>query len=611
MIPLNENQMTASRHGDGPMMVLAGPGSGKTTVIIHRVYHLINELHIEPGRIMVITFTKSATEEMRRRFINLAGAVGSRVMFSTFHALFYKIIRYHYRLSPQNILTDKERQDALKKILHSFSLETDTEFMQSVINEIARVKNDLINLEFYNSSLLSSEDFKNVYTAYENYKYERGSLDFDDMLARCYEVLTKYPATLKMWKDKYPYILVDEFQDINHAQYKCISMLAGSKQNLFIVGDDDQSIYRFRGARPEFLLRFPSDFPKTAKTVLNTNYRSTEQIIGLCNNVICRNSQRYSKVTSGIGRKGNPPRLIKAEDVNSEADAVALRIKSLLRKYPPEEIAVVYRTNIQSRAIVDAFLNSHIPYKIKDEIPSIYEHWIAKDIYSYLRLTYDRKIDDYYLRIINKPSRYISNAAIASARRFGGNLLNNLYNQKQLKVWQISRLEDLSRSLHEMSKLKPSEAIKYLRHNVGYNTYLKEYADYRKMDPVGLYEALDELQEAAKPFDGNEDFINHIDRALEEALTQKSVRKAEDNHDRVLLSTMHSAKGLEFGAVFVVGAVEGSIPYEKSKTDAEIEEERRLFYVAITRAKTELYISVVKKRYEQAVKPTRFLEGIF
>ncbi|MDR2649922.1 MAG: ATP-dependent helicase, partial [Clostridiales bacterium] len=281
----------------------------------------------------------------------------------------------------------------------------------------------------------------------------------------------------------------------------------------------------------------------------------------------------------------------------------------------PENAAVIYRVNIQARALTDIFMNLNIPYQVRDEAPSIYEHWISKDIYAYLRLSYDSGADECFRRIINKPKRYISNAALTAAKREkdGKGIIANLYVQKQLQVWQLTRIEELLRGLKDIRNRAPSDAIKYIRGVVGYNEYLSEYGQYRKLNPSGLAEVLDELQEAAKPFQKNEEFTAHMERAATAAKNQKTgiIKERRDEHKPcVLLSTMHSAKGLEFDSVFIAGAVEGYIPHEKSKTTPEVEEERRLFYVGLTRAKRYLCISVIKKRHELDVKPTRFLAGI-
>jgi hypothetical protein len=318
---------------------------------------------------------------------------------------------------------------------------------------------------------------------------------------------------------------------------------------------------------------------------------------------------RYSKVMAGTGRAGKAPFFALCDDVNAEAQFAARHIKKLIdRHYQPDEIAVIYRVNRQARAITDAFMNNHIPYRIKDVFPSVYEHWIALDIYAYLRLSYDITSDECLKRIINKPGRYISNALTAAAMKGRGGLLKNLMLQGQLQTWQLTRLEKLSKDIAMLARIRPLQAIKYLRADVGYDGYINKTSEYRHISPVGLFETLDELEEAAKNFDTAREFAEHMQNAIAEAREQK--RKPVNDRPSVLLSTMHSAKGLEFDTVVVVGATEGVIPHEKSKTEQEIEEERRLFYVGLTRAKNHLVITSVKNRHETEATATRFLRGV-
>lgn len=608
-ITLNPGQLEASRHFDGSMMVLAGPGSGKTTVITHRIMNLIKLYNVNPSEILVITFTKAATEEMRKRFLTLCDD-GGRVSFSTFHSLFYRILKERRGYGLDDILKDDERRAAIKNILYGCGLGCEDDFLQAVSNEISLIKNELIDVRYYNSINLGSSDFLKVYDMYKQYKKQERKIDFDDMLTGCYHLLRKDAHVLDSCRNRYRYILIDEFQDINNAQYQCVKLLAEPLYNLFIVGDDDQSIYRFRGAKPEFLLRFPNDYPDVKKVLLDINYRSTDQIISLCNKIIASNKIRYNKKITGSGKSGRSPVLIKSADVGAEAQSISTTIKSLERNgHSLGEIAVIYRTNIQARAFIDAFMNNNLTYQVRDEMPGIYEHWIAKDVCSYMRLSGDRADDESLKRIINKPTRYISKAALLSAKKAGDSLLNYLYSGRVLQIWQLQRIEELMFYLNSLKKRNAHDAVKYIRQAVGYDDYIKSYSDYRKMKPSGLYEVLDELQEAAKSYDSIEDYLQHVEAVVTENKS-KRVNRTNTEPKGITLTTMHSAKGLEFETVFITGAVEGIIPHEKSRTEAEIEEERRLLYVGMTRAKANLYISIINERYEQEVKPSRFLQNI-
>jgi len=289
MPTLNKNQLFAATHDGGPMMVLAGPGSGKTTVIIHRIGHLVANKLAKPEEILVITFTKAAAEEMRVRYFDLSG--GELAAISTFHSLFYRVVAKRYGYTVDNVLQEGERAAALKNILLSSGLSPDDDFTREISSELSLIKNEMLDIKFYNSCAAGADDFKNVYGAYEAYKKKNKKIDFDDMTAECLSLFENEKPLLKSWRVKFKYVLIDEFQDINKAQYECIKLLVRGG-NIFVVGDDDQSIYRFRGARPEFILNFENDYPGVKKVYLDVNYRSTDKIINLCNNIIARNGAR-------------------------------------------------------------------------------------------------------------------------------------------------------------------------------------------------------------------------------------------------------------------------------------------------------------------------------
>ena len=606
-LDLNISQRRAAQHTCGPMMALAGPGSGKTTVITCRALHLIRRERVSPGRILIITYSKASSEEMRIRFEALTGRPEERgAVFCTFHALCYRIIRQHGGCDTEQLLREAERRAAVKKILAADGFAVEDEFLSNVLNELSLVKNELYDLKYYQSAVLGAEVFKSLYTAYEAYKREINSLDFDDMLKRCYELLTAQPGMLVQWQKRYDYIMIDEFQDINRVQYECVKMLSALHQNLFIVGDDDQSIYRFRGARPEFLLNFPKDFPGTERIVLETNYRSTDQIIGFSNHLIAENTVRYSKQSAGTAQTGDTPKIFTTDDPNQEAVFIAGRIRELQKKGRDlNGIAVIYRVNIQSRALMDAFLQSNLPYRVKDEISVIYEHWVARDIFAYMRLSrgaaagYDPDTE----LIINKPYRYISKTFLLSAKKSGKNIFDVYARDLSLHDGQKNRIEELQMDLRLIGKQDPVNAVRHIRQTVGYDEYLRSYCEYRKIEPGGLYEIARELQEAAKQFKTIEEYLAHAAETITAAKQEKN-----NTGPHVTLTTMHSAKGLEYDTVYIAGAVEGVVPHERSKTEAELEEERRLLYVGVTRARRELFISVVRNRYDKPVKPSRFLK---
>ena len=607
---LNKNQQQAASHKDGPMMVLAGPGSGKTAVIVARANELIHTHKIDPRRILVITYSKAAATEMQRRFSQLAESTGKiSPIFGTFHSVFFRILRTYRDYSLEQILPDGERRNMVRGHLKELGYDLDDEMVSAVLGEMSLIKNELHSLEHYHSSTIAAEDFRRIYNAYESFKLDADKIDFDDMLTLTYDLLKNETRQVARLRQAYQYIMIDEFQDINRVQYETVKLLAAPANNIFIVGDDDQSIYRFRGSRPEFLLNFPNDYPGTSRVTLGTNYRSTNQIIDYSNKVISVNQLRYEKVISGTDKEGPKPLILISNDQNQEAAKIAERIRSFMKKDADlDNIAIIYRLNLQARAFADAFMNANIPYRSRDEMPIIYDHWIALDFLAYLRLAlrlvrkqktgYDPDAE----RIINKPYRFIGKAFLQGIKQGNNDLFASYHRDPTLHAASKTRIEELKSDLISVGKRDTAAAIKFIRQGMGYNEYIKEHAAYRKLNPVGLLEIADELQEAAKGFPTPEGFLAHAKAAITAAKDKDAERGAA-----CTLTTFHSAKGLEFDRVFIAGVVEDVIPYVRSKTEADIEEERRLFYVGVTRARHELYISTIKTRYEKKVEPSRFL----
>jgi len=606
---LNPNQQQAAHHKNGPMMVLAGPGSGKTAVITARAQHLINHCNVNPKKILVITYSKAAASQMQRRFEQLAGLSNGSPLFGTFHSVFFRILRTYHNYDLGQIMQEGERRLAVRGFLSQLGYDLDDEFLSAVLSEMSLIKNELHDLAHYHSSAIGTADFRSVYGMYESFKADNSKIDFDDMLALTHKLLTADPAKLSHLQQTYQYIMIDEFQDINRVQYETVKLLAAPLNNLFIVGDDDQSIYRFRGSRPEFLLHFPKDYLLVSTVTLDTNYRSTTQIITYANKVIAANKARYNKVITGTNRDGAKPLVLVSEDQNQEAAKIAQRIRDLWKKGADlDSIAVIYRLNLQARAFADAFMNANIPYRNRDEMPVIYDHWIAADFFAYLRLALRLKkkiktgFDTDAERIINKPYRYISKAFMQGMKQTNSDLFQAFHSDPTLHTATKTKIEELKSDLVATANLETHKAIRYIRQQIGYNDHIKDHAAYRKLNPAGLLEIADELQEAAKAFPDPESFLAHAKAAIAAA------KDPENNPGPCCtLTTLHSAKGLEFDRVFIAGVVEDVIPYVRSKTEADIEEERRLFYVGVTRARHELYISTIKTRYEKKVEPSRFL----
>ncbi len=612
---LNEQQQIAVKHTKGPMLVLAGPGSGKTTVICYRIKNLLERNITNEKKLLVITFSKAATIEMKTRFNKLTNNKYPNVMFSTFHAYFYRVLRRFTNISDYKILYDDEKKQIILNILSSLKIMIDdAEEVDEIINEIAIVKNELIPLDNFDSKSLTKENFVKVFTTYEQEKIDTKKLDFDDMLSKCYQLFIENKDALKMAQETFEYILIDEFQDINKVQYECMRLISKTHNNLFAVGDDDQSIYRFRGSNPEFLLNFKNDFENANEVILNVNYRSTNNIIKLSSIIIKENTKRFEKVVQGLSTSKLNPKFIEVEDVRQEALFIANKVIELntTENIPYDEMAVIFRTNLQSRAIIEAFMDRNIPFVIRDMTSSIYDHYVVKDILSYLKLSLDINDNESTNRVFNKPNRYISKALIGSYIKNlpeGDSLLKKMAHSNELNDWQQKNVTSFYLYIKELSKKTPYQAINYIRKTIGYDGYLEELSQRRKVTIKGLIDILDELKEVASSFTDINAFLVHIEELKQQ--TNDNMKQIQDEDRKcVVLSTMHASKGLEFEVVFVSGLVEGIIPHELSKSNDEIEEERRLFYVAVTRAKKYLFLSSFKIRYEKDVKRTRFLKFI-
>lgn len=598
-------QHQAITHGAGPAIVLAGPGSGKTLVITQRVRYLIEAYHVRPQEILVITFTKAAAQEMQSRFQALSRQRG--VTFGTFHAVFFHILKYAYHYSAANILTEEKKYQILQRLLSESGLhfEDEKETLSEIASEISVVKNEQIPLEHYYSKSCPEEVFRGFYRKYEEMHRREGLLDFDDMMTMTYELLTQRADILAAWQRHYRYILVDEFQDINLLQYAILRLLADPERNLFIVGDDDQSIYRFRGAKPEIMLNFPKDYPDAKQIVLDRNFRSVASVIRAAQLVIRENTKRFAKRAVHV-RKGQGQIDIR-EFSGQEHESLYLIKKvqeSLAGGIPPNEIAVLYRTNQGARPYAERLMEFNIPFEMRDALPNIYEHWIAKDLFAYLHLARERLDRAEFLQVMNRPKRYIARDAI-DAKVISLETLRTYYEDKD---WMLDRIDRLELDLRMLKDMAPYAAVNYIRYGMNYEEYLQEYAKARRMKPEELTDILDEIQDGCRPFKTVEAWYEHLTAYKERLLEQRG--KKERDPDAITLATLHSAKGLEFQEVFLVDVNEGTIPHRKASMEADIEEERRLFYVGMTRAKDRLHLFYVRERYGKRVEPSVFLEPL-
>ena len=603
LINYSSNQKKAIEYGAGPLMVLAGPGSGKTFVITHRIKYLIEGSGINPAHILVVTFSRAAAKEMKDRFEKLQGK--SHVTFGTFHSVFFSILKTAYGFSAEQIASDELRYTLIKELIKKNEIvnEDINTLSGNLLNEIALIKQDNINIKNYYSNSIASDTFKKLYKEYEVELETRNKLDFEDMLSLTYELLSERKDILTAVQNRYQYILVDEFQDINFLQYNIIKLMAGKKQNITVVGDDDQSIYRFRGARPEIMLGFERDFRNVSKVFLDINFRSTTQIVDASTKLISFNSKRFPKTFKANNGSGAPVSVIEFKNPFAEVNSIIKDIKEYIKaEQDINNIAVLYRTNLSPRLLIERMMKNNIPFTIRDSIPNLFEHWVSKDIISYIKLAINLGNKNDLLRISNKPNRYISRDSLLSSSKANIETLFDYYDDKS---YMIKRIIELREHLRTIKNLKPATALRYIRNVVGYDEYIEEYCDMNGVESDDCYTVLGDLENSASEFNTFSDWFVHMEEYKEELIEAR--KKSNEDDIGVRLMTFHSSKGLEFDIVYIIDVNEGSVPYKKAKGADEIEEERRMFYVAMTRARHKLFICYCKENFGKSIGKSDFI----
>ena len=603
----NQAQKKAVTHGEGPCLVLAGPGSGKTLTIVNRIKYLIEEYKVRPEEILVVTFTRFAAAEMKNRLCALMGRQKLPVTVGTFHGIYYGILKWAYRMGQQNILSEDEKYQILRFAAAKQKMEVfdEEDFIQDIAAEIGKIKNNRIDPDEFVSEKCSADAFREIYREYERQRKKLKKIDFDDMLVLCYELFSSRPDVLAGWQKKFRYILIDEFQDINRIQYDVIRMLALPENNLFVVGDDDQAIYGFRGADSSLMFQFREDYPEAEQILLGMNYRSTANIVRNSLKVIEHNEHRFQKDLTASKDNGACIHVQEVKDPNEEAQYSLDEIEKKVQEgTEPEKIAVLFRIHTDARPVVEALLERHISFQMKEHLPNLYNHFIGKDIQAYFRLALGERKRQDFLQVMNRPKRYIGRDSL-SGNTVSFEEIRKFYCDRE---WMMDRVDQFEWDVKMLRKMAPYAAIQYIRKRVGYDDFLKDYALTHNVNKADLFDVLSEIEEAAKPFASIEDWFDHV-QEYTEALRLKE-RQRSLKQEGVRLMTIHAAKGLEFDAVFIIEANEGRIPYKKAKTEKETEEERRLFYVAMTRAKELLKICYVKTKNGKEVSPSRFVEEL-
>ncbi len=606
----NPIQAEAICHNEGPMLVLAGPGSGKTYVITNRVRHLIEHHSVRPEQILVITFSKAAAREMKNRFGVLTAEAYPSVTFGTFHAVFFHMLQYAYNYKVTDILKESDAISIVCGILGETRPDyaEDRELVRDIYEELLRVKGSgvgstSVELSEYKPLSCDKATFVRVYRQYNAELRARRKVDFEDMLLLTHELLSRDKTVLAYWQSRYRYLLIDEFQDINRLQYKIVQLLAGPTGNVFAVGDDDQSIYAFRGSAPSLMLSFPNDFPGCKMLQLPINYRSTPEIIRAASSLISVNADRYEKTYTPEHASGEAVRILRYDSIAKENEFLISEINALKNSGCPDyEIAILYRTNLQMRSLCSALSKAGISYRIRGFVPCLYENTYVHVVLSYLRAANGDTGRATLLAIANQPKRYIERRMLTASPVS----LDSMKQQalKEGKEYLANNIDRLQYDLSMLSKMNPFAAIHYVRNVIGYDKHIAENC----LRSEETLEVLEELSEAASEFPTVPLFLAEVEKAIAES--KEHPARDDDDTDGIQLLTLHASKGLEYNHVYICDCNETLIPHKKALFPASIEEERRLFYVGLTRARRKLTLTYVAKRFGHELKPSRFLGEI-
>ncbi|MCH5275253.1 MAG: ATP-dependent helicase [Lachnospiraceae bacterium] len=597
----------------GPVLCLAGPGSGKTFTLVCRLRFLIEKHFVPPDSILVITYSKAAALSMQQRFNREMNGKSLPVVFGTFHALCFHILKQQYSFKLDSLLSYPERIQTIQSILQSMYIQSpDEEMCDAILGCISLYKNGKYSEELSLPMNMDREGFTRIYEEYCRRNWQKGKLDFDDMLFLCLELLQKKPTVLSYWQKRFSYILVDEFQDCNRIQYEIVKKLAASDENLFVVGDDDQSIYGFRGASPDILQLFLCDFPNAGQILLGGNYRSRPEIIEAAGRVIIQNEKRMNKTLYAAGGvellAGREPVQIKCfEGYRMQSAYLTEQLKLLHTQIPWEEMAVIFRTNREMEMLFPFLQKEKIPCCIRGGMKNPYAHFVVQDILAYLRFASGEHSRKIFLQIMTKPERGISRELLWEEK------VNFVKLEEELvlhhKREEAKAVRRLSSQFEKLNKMSPYLAIQFIRNAMGYERWLRGRAG----EEVSAYEEwkerLDELQQSARNFTQIGEWLSFIEQKEKEVenIERGSVKEIQRG---VNLLTFHGSKGLEFTYVCLPNLNEGKLPHGRMPDQAAVEEERRLFYVGMTRAKKALELLYLTGTKERPRQPSRFLQPL-
>ena len=619
---LDENQAKAVVHPNGALLVIAGAGSGKTRVLTARTAFLIAEQQVEPNRMMLVTFTAKAANEMKARLLNypyLSPSQIKRLVSGTFHSIFYRILIHHApdKWDGRNLLSKEwMRGQLLKEAGKKLGLD-DKEFAyDAALQQIGLWKNSLITPSQVKADSEWEGKTSFLYKKYEEHKAERELFDFDDMLIGCLHLFHEQPELLQRYQERFDHFLIDEFQDINKAQYELIKLLSAHSKNVCAVGDDDQSIYSFRGSDPRFLRDFEKDFPQATIVILDENYRSSHQIVATANKIIAQNKKRRPKQMQAQFNTQQPPILFFPDNEEEEATMIVTDMHEKIAKGAnPQDFAILFRTNTASRAIFERLASSSLPFKIEQDIEPFYERFIVRSMLSFLRLSLNEEDQKAITNIL--PALFVKQSLLRDLKADSilkdCTLLESLSTVKTGFSFQERKLKKLPSIIRSLSKLSPIAAIEKVDKELGFQDFLKKRGTEGNLWEKGSDDIRD-LKVAAHQFTTIEEFLEHTDHMS--AMNKEIKLQSKQRKDTITLSTIHRAKGLEYKTVYLIGAIDGSVPHDyalesfRSGDSEPLEEERRLFYVAATRAREELFISVPQHWRGRKSYKSRFLTNI-
>ena len=612
---LNNEQLEAVKTTEGPLLVMAGAGSGKTKVLTTRIAYLISEMGISPESILAITFTNKAAKEMKDRVVNMLGSIAYQIQISTFHSFGLYVLKKHYMECGYSknftIIDSDDVTTLIKKILKELNYDPKIYNPKGIKSQISGAKNELLNANDYEKYANSEYEqiVLKVYKMYEQKLKANNSLDFDDLLMQPIVLFRKHPEILKEYQERFKYILIDEYQDTNEAQYILTKMISAKYKNICVVGDSDQSIYAFRGSNYKNILNFEHDYKNAKVIMLEKNYRSTKNILNVANDIIKNNKQRKEKNLWTDNDEGLKVTYHRSDNEKDEAFYVKNEIEKLRETEDLSEIAVLYRTNAQSRNMEEALLRDNIPYKVVGSF-YFYKRKEIKDLISYLNVLYNPKDDISLTRIINVPKRGIGNKTIEN--------LTNKANEENKSIYEVissGKELDFKNTIEEINALRENLSLTELVELILNKTGIKqELLNEKTIESEVRLENLEEFKSITRNFEEKNGIISLEDFLMEISLVS-DIEEHKNNNNVVTLMTVHSAKGLEFNNVFIIGLEEGIFPHMNSlDNNSDVEEERRLCYVAVTRAKKKLWLINAKRRtlygMDSMNPPSRFIKEI-